>query len=743
MFSVWSTTPAGTCRCPKGTSCDNAGKHPIAARGFHDATTDTERITRLLSAASEPNYGLVCPPGVFALDVDGPDIARLEALEERLGSLPPTLRTRTANGSHIFLRWPDGIAQPQGKLFGFVTRFGDTGYVIGPRSVHATGASYSPEGPAEVAEMPPHWVAAARQNGHEPGPRIHIGDELPDTGGRHDWLRDRARYYRGVGMTRDVLRAALLAENARLPSPKTVEEVERAIGRVFELFPADEPAVTEERVSRRLGDDELGLLGPSTATEFPPSPDPVAFEGLLGDCLADIAPGTDASLAGIMGSLIAFCAAMIPGQAYFHRVQTSSPFIALVGESSIGRKGTAMYRAHDALAEVVEQMYMNRAILDGLNSGEGLVAALHHKQENFKYEPTVGLVFEEEYASLLASRGREGSTLDPKMRQAFDGGVISNRRAGTSLSVVPPYWLPALIAITPIELRHRLEAGALQSGSANRWLYLPVVKRDIVPINDRPLFSPHNRQAILSARRWAVDQVRTLDVDPQVTETLTRYSDWLPLVSHGVAHDLTRRFSIIAFRIALVHAMVEQSEIVTFEHLRRALALTEYARKGVPWVFGSTVGNEYADLLLRHLQDTGRLRRSQISRDIIRDPIRRQGAIDELVRLGLARVVTVHPEGRGGPTSWLEPATHSIHFHHFGHSQTDPARSGGDDGDVSPFVLKTPGDVSEMYRQSMAMNGGESSPNEWLSPCRDYSRHQASHRWTADGWVCELCREGA
>ncbi len=77
------------------------------------------------------------------------------------------------------------------------------------------------------------------------------------------------------------------------------------------------------------------------------------------------------------------------------------------------------------------------------------MSTLHYKQTAFPYEPTVGLVFEEEYANLLASRGREGSTLDAKMRAAFDGGPLSNRKAKDTQVVTPPYWLPALIAITP------------------------------------------------------------------------------------------------------------------------------------------------------------------------------------------------------------------------------------------------------------------------------------------------------
>ena len=124
VFSVWSTDAAGTCRCPKGRACDNAGKHPIGRQGFLEHTRDPERIRILLSAGSEPNYGLVCPDGVFVLDVDGDGVARLVELEATLGPLPPTLRTNTAHGQHVFLRWPADHPRPLGQLFGYVTRWG-------------------------------------------------------------------------------------------------------------------------------------------------------------------------------------------------------------------------------------------------------------------------------------------------------------------------------------------------------------------------------------------------------------------------------------------------------------------------------------------------------------------------------------------------------------------------------------------------------------------------------------------
>lgn len=164
VFSVWSTDTDGTCRCPKGRACDNAGKHPIGRQGFHESTTDPDRIRVLLTAGSEPNYGLVCPDGVFALDVDGELVERLADIEAELGPLPPSLRTMTAHGYHVFFRWPPDLPRPIGHMFGAVTRWGsgrDTGYVIGPRSVHATGAIYTPTGVAEIATLPVAWAQRA------------------------------------------------------------------------------------------------------------------------------------------------------------------------------------------------------------------------------------------------------------------------------------------------------------------------------------------------------------------------------------------------------------------------------------------------------------------------------------------------------------------------------------------------------------------------------------------------------
>jgi hypothetical protein len=264
-------------------------------------------------------------------------------------------------------------------------------------------------------------------------------------------------------------------------------------------------------------------------------------------------------------------------------------------------------------------------------------------------------------------------------------------------------------------------------------------------------------------------------VDASVTERLAQYADFLPQIAFGVARDLTRRMSIIAFRVALVHALVEQSVRVTLEHLERALALTEYARRGLAWVFGDTIGNPDADLLFRHLQAAGRLTRRAITQQIIRDPIRRQAAIDELLRLGRARVEAVHTTGRArvdlvpgrdegafvpfvpsmqgasvplvqGLSNRTSENTETVEYLHT--SEWDAAQKphrSSTEGAQKHTEVSTPPDLHESRTEGLHTSrtegviGTRPDGQVW---CHDVADHYASHRDVNSQPWCEICRPG-
>lgn len=767
VFPVWSTSDQGVCRCPAADHCESPGKHPITGDGFKSATTDTGRIATFLSAASQPNYGLVCPEGVFALDVDGDDIEKLADLERQYGLLPATLRTRTANGWHIFLRWPEAHPRPIRQLFGMVTRWGSgkaAGYVIGPRSVHHSGVQYTPDEAAvpEIATLPEPWAIA----GVTPTTTGTVtvasesGLEHVSAGHRHEFLRDRARTLRGGGLTGDgLLRAVMELNEAYCDPPKSEEAVRRAIGDVETKFGADpvrEAGAAEDRYHG--SDDGPGILERPAAGAFPEPPEDVAFGGLVGECVHEMSQGTDASLVGLLASFLSVFGAVMPAIAYSRGQQTTSPFIALVGESGVGRKGTAMHRALDAVRlSGIGSLAVNRSILDGINSGEGLITALAARQQHWG-GATVGFIFEDEFASLMQSRDRDGSTLDPKMRAAFDGSILSNRKVSGETVVNPPYWLPALTAITPTELRYRLDDRAARTGSANRWLYVPVERRDVYPPDLEPILSAEVQEALVAA--WDNGQRRDLTIADDVSTTLSEYASFVIEHSHGVAFDLVKRYQAIAVRVAMIHATVERSSVVQMHHLQRALALTEYARRGFSWVFGQTIGNPTADLLLRYLQDSERLSANYITRHVERSSLRRQEAIDELLRLGYAETEVTVTRGRPRRDLVLSPSYRPFvpfvpNLAKTPHAETGSSwtkapdtRSNGVDRSRTEVGQKSDASRTEVDERSAETvvdhSTGEvkDATATWAKPCSDYINHRTQHRRRPEGWVCLGCHPG-
>ena len=346
----------------------------------------------------------------------------------------------------------------------------------------------------------------------------------------------------------------------------------------------------------------------------------------------------------------------MPAWGYWHGRHTSSPFLALVGKSGIGRKGTAMFRVRDALGYTLGMDTVNRIRFDGIASGEALVKALLDRSQQTFGVPT-GVLFEEEYATFLAASGREGSNLDARMRSAFDGKQLAHRKVGETIFVPEPYYLSGLVAITPEELQAKVARASFKNGSGNRWLWLPVVRRDVRVVSTEPIFPVEIGEALLEAHRATFQTPVRIDPGAGVDDLLGEYDEFLRAESVGLAADMTRRYGVIAFRIGIVHASVERSGVVTRDHILRAIALTEYGRGGLAFIFGDALGDASATHLLRMLleADDGTLPQWTISKYFIRDPIKRQAAIDDLCRLGVAQVVKTRTKGRTGSLLRLVP----------------------------------------------------------------------------------------
>lgn len=640
VISLWSTWPDGTCRCRDGPDCEKKpGKHPITPDGHWQETRDPVRIRTLLSAGSEPNYGVFPPTGCFAWDVDGAVGPMLDELAAKLGPLPATYGHATPNGEHRFYRWPARLARPaSGNLFGIVTRWpsGDKsrGYVVGPYS-QVGERMYRPIGdPHHIAELPDAWALAAGERDREPRPAI------TDTaiGGRHDELRDAAFYLHKRGLSGLVLRAAIDAMNAALPEPKTPAEVTRAIGNV-QRFPVDPPDIT------------LDLAPAAEPAEWPELPAATAYHGVLGDIALAVAPHTEADPVALLGTLLAmFGAACGDGHALYQgSLQRANLSVLLVGATGFaGRKGTAL----DVARSVFRLAYpdLDALWLVGVASGEAITGHLgrHDGLEGRPDEHRV-LIVEPEYGRVLTIMNREGSTLSAVLRNAWDGVPLGHARARDE-SLVTRHHVASIGHITPVELRQKLTDTDAANGFANRLLFLAVRRSHLIPFPKAPDdlvrdFVRPLHQAILEAR-----VPRAMEMDDGARNRWESFYAELALTPRlGLAGAVTGRHEAQVARLALVYALADRSPVVGVAHLEAAIALADYARRSATWALGDSTGNRHADVLRRMLAD-GDIGWDDAKRALgLRTAADMAEAVAVLTDAGLAELAAIAPATGGRP----------------------------------------------------------------------------------------------
>ncbi len=118
-------------------------------------------------------------------------------------------------------------------------------------------------------------------------------------------------------------------------------------------------------------------------------------------------------------------------------------FVALVGQSSKGRKGTSFNRIM-SITKLVDHQWVDDRVQGGLSSGEGLINVVRDpimkwdREAKAKVETDHGvhdkrlLVVEPEFAGVLAVMERAGNTISQLIRKAWDGGKFNHDTGGAA-----------------------------------------------------------------------------------------------------------------------------------------------------------------------------------------------------------------------------------------------------------------------------------------------------------------------
>jgi hypothetical protein len=349
------------------------------------------------------------------------------------------------------------------------------------------------------------------------------------------------------------------------------------------------------------------------------------LHGLVGDVVRAAEPHTEADPAAIlMTYLNAFGSAAgrgphatVGGEAR----HGANLFTVLVGASAKGRKGTS-WSPVKRIMEYADPAWTRERVLSGLSSGEGLIWALRDPSDvplpgTKLPDPGVvdkrAFVIEQEFASVLQVAGRQGNTLSPLVRQAWDGHALQTMTKGSPARATDPH-VCLLAHITKDELDRRLDGTDVLNGFANRFLWTCVRRArrlsrgGRIPAELLDDLGDRTREALAFAR-----SVGELDFDAEGGERWDAAYAALSDEQPGAFGAVTARAEAQVLRLSLIYALLDRSALIRAEHVESALAVWRYCEDSVAYLFGRKTGNPIADRIFREIRIRKSITRTQIN----------------------------------------------------------------------------------------------------------------------------------
>lgn len=395
-------------------------------------------------------------------------------------------------------------------------------------------------------------------------------------------------------------------------------------------------------------------------TSWPKPPRDAVLHGPAGEFVERTAPHTEADPMALLAQfLVAFGAAA--GRNVHYAVEATAhrlnEFVILVGPSGKGRKGSSWDHV-ETLFAAVDQGFTERCVSSGLSSGEGLIWEVRDPVDG--QDQGAGdkrrLILESEFAQVLKVLAREGNTLSPVVRNAWDGKTLQTMAKNTPVRARDAH--VAIVGhITKDELLRFINGTELANGFFNRFLAIAVQRSQELPFGGRLAGADLDRvrEQTLTALRFAqIPRQLTFDADAR-KRWITVYGP-LSRGEEGLLGAATRRAEAHVVRLAAIYATLDCSDTISLPHLEAALAVWRYSLDSARWIFGDSLGDPTADDIWTLAKD----RPDGVTRTEVRDLFSRNKKAREIDRAltvleeaGRLRRAT-HNDARGRPAeTWL------------------------------------------------------------------------------------------
>jgi hypothetical protein len=517
-------------------------------------TRDLGEIKKDFMRWQDASVGIPCGAvnGIWVLEVDTKaghevdGIGSLKKLIEQYGPLPNTLMAESPSGSlHHYFRWPQDkiINNSQSEIDKGIDVRGEGGMVIAPPSVRGDGA-YRWLNNFAIAEAP-EWlvslaIAASKKNsnngaadtdadwtnGHESGGGGDDDGDGDGDGGSVDrlenickqvreatnghWDEARRKVYGFGGWVGgngaydiETARAALRKAARECKAPDDyVENIDRAFTSGVANPIRSSSNLRTEPVPVKVPEEPWPVLGEE------------ALHGLAGEVVGTIAPNSESDPFALLLQFLVFFGNAADRGAYYYADGArhyTNLFALLIGQTAKARKGTSQRHIRNLFEfelGLLADQWAQECIKSGISSGEGVLHAIRDPLEGRSKEGKQIildqgvsdkrlLLIEPEYASALAHMQRDGNTLSPILRDAWDSpptlGVLTKKQPTTATN---PH-ISFVGHITLDELRLKFNVDAAFNGFGNRFLHACVRRSQILPhggILDHDAFNQFARQ---------------------------------------------------------------------------------------------------------------------------------------------------------------------------------------------------------------------------------------------------------
>src|ERR671919_885136 len=312
-----------------------------------------------------------------------------------------------------------------------------------------------------------------------------------------------------------------------------------------------------------------------------------AFHGLARKVVERLLPHSEADPAALLVHfLVAFGNAV--GRGPHAQVEADrhagNLYVAFIGETGEGRKGTAAGRIRDLFARA-DADWAKYCVKGGMSSGEGVIQAIRDplekpvkekgQEDSYKtvvYDQGVAdkrlFLREPELSRMFRAMALPGNTLSQIMRSGWDGQDLEALTKYKPVRATNPH-ISVAGDITVDELRKFLGRLELVNGFANRFLFVCTRRSKSLPEGGG--LSEDKIDELAKQLREALDAARKIgrvERDPEARELWAKIYLELSADRPALLGAATSRAAAQVLRLSLIYALLDGSAIVRPQHLR-------------------------------------------------------------------------------------------------------------------------------------------------------------------------------